>query len=179
MKEILGDLLKSDEVDVMVHVCNNHHVMGSGIAYFLKKKWPQVYEADLETERDCESKMGTFSKALVDNNRVVYNLYAMWGVGNDGHPLHRNLSYDSFYNGMFRIIEDVLDTVPLQPIIIGVPKNIGCCRAGGSWEIVEAMLYELEQIFDGHIEFYVYNFEEAEKQAQSSCIISPGYTTPM
>lgn len=166
MKEIKGDLLEGD-VDAMVHVCNNHHVMGSGIAYFLKKKWPQVYDADLETEKDCESKMGTFSKALVDKNRMVYNLYAMWGIGNDGHPLHRNLSYDSFYNGLWNVCKDIESTMPNDIIVVGLPKYVGCCRAGGEWSIVQSIIEDIESKCSKII-FWVYDIENGEVKAEST-----------
>jgi hypothetical protein len=166
MKHLKGDLIESD-VDALVHCCNNHHVMGSGIAYFLAKKFPQVYEADLETERDCETKMGSFSKATISNNRLVYNLYAMWGIGNDGHPLNRNLSYDSFHNGLWNICEDLEHEIKLSPIVVGLPKYIGCCRAGGVWSIVEKIIEDIESKFE-RISFEIYELENGEMTAQST-----------
>jgi hypothetical protein len=166
MKQFKGNLLDSD-VDVMVHVCNLYHTFGSGIAYYIRKKYPNVYQADLDTEYDCESKLGTFSKDWIEDNRLIYNLYAMYGIGNDGSPLHRNLSYDHFYNGLYRICCDVKDTFKLIPIVIGVPKYIGCCRAGGSWDIVESILKDIESQYEG-IEFHVYELENGEMVAQST-----------
>jgi len=167
MKYYKGDLIEAN-VDALVHCCNNYHVMGSGIAYFLAKKFPQVYQADLETERDCESKMGYFSKAMISENRMVYNLYAMWGIGNDGQPLHRNLSYDSFYNGLWRICEELEGEFSLPlPIHVGLPKYIGCCRAGGEWSIVEKMIEDIESKFI-RIAFEIYELENGEMTAQST-----------
>jgi O-acetyl-ADP-ribose deacetylase (regulator of RNase III) len=164
MKHIKGDLIEAD-VDVLVHVCNNHHVMGSGIAYFLKKKFPQVYEADLETPQGDESKMGTCSTALISDNRLVCNLYAMWGIGNNGNPLERNLSYDHFYNGLFRICEEISKQYPHTITVIGLPKYVGCCRAGGSWEVVEAMIKDIELIFSEFVQFEIYELENGEMKA--------------
>lgn len=161
----IGDLLESD-CDVLVHCANIYHTFGSGIAYFIKQKYPEAYQADLDTEHGCESKLGDYSKATIDKNRVLYNLYAMWGIGNDGHPLHRNLSYDHFYNGMYKICCDA-GLNKLLPIVIGVPKYIGCCRAGGNWVIVDTILQELEKEFE-NIEFHVYELENAELNAQST-----------
>jgi len=167
MKQLIGDLIESD-VDALVHCCNNHHTMGSGIAYFLAKTFPQVYQADLETERDCETKMGSFSKAVITNNRVVYNLYAMWGIGNDGDPLNRNLSYDSFYNGLWNICKDLENVMKLNPcIVVGLPKYIGCCRAGGEWSLVEKMIEDIENKFE-RITFEIYELENGEMTAQST-----------
>ncbi len=166
MKTYIGDLLDSD-CDVLVHCANIYHTFGSGIAYFIKKRFPEAYAADLETECGCESKLGTFSKATISNNRVLYNLYAMYGIGNDGHPLNRNLSYDHLYNGLYEICEDALKETNNFPITIGLPKYIGCCRAGGNWIIVESIVQEIEKLFH-NVEFHIYELENAETTAQST-----------
>ena len=167
MKHIKGDLIESD-VGVMVHVCNNYHVMGSGIAYFLKQKYPQVYEADLDTPQGDESKMGTYSVAAIQDNRFVCNLYAMWGIGSNGNPLERNLSYDHFYNGLYKICEEIATKYPLTTTIVGLPKYVGCCRAGGSWDIVEAIIKDIETIFSEYISFHIYELENGEVKADST-----------
>jgi len=166
MKHILGDLLEG-EWEIALHVANTMCVMGSGVAYFIKQKYPEVYQADLETEKDCDSKLGFFSKAEIGDNRWIYNLYAMCGLGNDGTPIHRNLSYDHLYNGLCRIVEDILTNHRPFGTTIGVPKFLGCCRAGGSWPIVECILYDIENNYP-EIEFYVYELENAEQFAQST-----------
>jgi hypothetical protein len=159
MREIKGDLLKGEGWDVFCHCVNNYHVFGSGIAWQILNVFPEMYQADCETEHGCDSKLGTFSKAELPDGRVGYNLYAMHGLGNNGMPLDRNLSYDSFYDGMTRIIEDfIVEHLPIDGKgIIGVPRKIGCDRAGGSWSIVEAILQELETRYDT-IEFLIYDY---------------------
>lgn len=41
-----GDLLKAQDVDVIVHRANLFHTFGGGIARFIGKIWPEAYEAD-------------------------------------------------------------------------------------------------------------------------------------
>ncbi len=174
MKLIKGDLLEG-EWDFACHVCNSYTTMGSGVAYFLKKKWPQVYEADVENDRlhfldgnDPDEKLGTFSIAELNDYRAVYNLYAMCGIGNGGHPLDRNCRYDALFDALFTMCEDIVSKNQLiGKICIGIPYLMGCCRAGGSWRIVEAILNEIEYIYD-NIEFIVYQIDEAELTAQST-----------
>lgn len=163
MKKYNGDVLDAD-VDVICHVTNNYHCFGSGIAATIARRYPQVFDADKETEPDCDTKLGSFSKAEIDLNRVIYNLYAMWGIGNDGHPLHRNLSYDSFYNAVFSMCEDILykSSKIFNPVVIGVPAYIGCCRAGGEWDIVLSILKNIEDKFDGNIHFHIYELDNGE-----------------
>jgi len=164
MKNVKGDLLESD-VDVMVHCCNLYHTFGSGIAYFISKKFKEAYDADLATVHGCDTKLGTFSKADIGGGQWIYNLYAMWGIGNNGNPMNRNLSYDHFYNGLYKICIDMIKNS--IGTTIGLPKYIGCCRAGGNWEIVNAMLQEIEKDFP-QLEFVVYELENGEMTATST-----------
>lgn len=172
MQLIKGDLLEG-EWDFACHVVNSYITMGSGVAYFLRKKWPQIYQADLDhneewSENHVDDKLGTFSFAPLDDHRGVYNLYAMWGIGNDGNPLHRNCSYDALYNAMFRMCSDITKKHPLmEKVNVGVPYLMGCCRAGGSWKIVESILTDLEEYFE-EITFVIYQFSEFEVTAQST-----------
>jgi len=168
MKNFKGDLLESN-CDMLVHCANLYHTFGSGIAYFIKRKFPEAYQADLETENGCESRLGTYSKASISNNRVLYNLYAMVGIGNSGHPIDRNLSYDHFYNGLYNVCVDAMHSYKgITPLVVGVPKYIGCARAGGNWTIVETILNEIESEFEDKIEIHVYELEEPEVNPKST-----------
>lgn len=176
MKNIKGDLLLGDW-DYACHCCNSYQIMGSGVAYFLRNKWPEVYQADLDYDAwlndgntiNPDEKMGKFSIADLDDGRKVFNLYAMWGVGNDGNPLNRNCSYDSLFNALFKMGTYITSDTPLYEgnFKVGIPKYMGCARAGGEWNIVEAILQNIEGKFP-RIHFHVYEIDEAELRAQSS-----------
>ena len=166
MRHVVGDLLETKDMDVMIHCCNLYHTFGSGLALSIKNKYPEAYTADKITERGAEYRLGTFTKTSVDNF-TIYNLYAMKGLGNSGHPLGRNLSYDHFYDGIFRICEDAEKSFDKDRIEIGIPMNFGCCRAGGEWNVVESILWNIESRFP-HIEFVVHELEEAENDAEST-----------
>jgi O-acetyl-ADP-ribose deacetylase (regulator of RNase III) len=160
MQIVKGDLLQdNNDWDCLIHCCNLFHTMGGGIAYYVKKKYPEAFQADLETENGDESKLGTFSKAKVNNNtKIIYNLYAQNGIGNDGHPLNRNLSYDHLYNGLWKIMEDIMKEYPFG-CAVGIPAWIGCGLAGGDVNIVEAILHEINNNF-GYIHINVYKLEK-------------------
>jgi len=176
MIHIKGDLLEGDW-DFAAHVANSHCVMGSGVAYFLRKKWPEVYQADLDYDEwlnrsssiEPDVKLGTFSIAELDHTRKVFNLYAMWGVGNDGNPIYRNCSYDHLFNALFKMAAYIESDAPLYDgaFKVGVPKYMGCARAGGEWNIVEAILESIEEKFK-RITFFVYELEEPEFNPVSS-----------
>lgn len=166
MKYITGDLLESD-VDVMMHVANLYHTFGSGIAHSIKKKFPEAYEADKGTLYGCEAKLGNYSRAEIAPNRWIYNLYGMNGIGNTGRPLDRNCSYDAIYNALYRSCKTLLHLYELPPRI-GIPYLMGCCRAGGSWKIVEAIIEDIEEQFNGDVQFFIYKLDDAETTAQST-----------
>lgn len=149
-----GDLLKADSWNVMAHVANNFHTFGSGIAGQIRTVFPEAYKADLETEYGCDSKLGTFSYAQLEDGRRVYNIYAMWGIGCDGHPLRRNLSYDAFHDALINLIESC-ENVYGDTLKVGVPKFIGCGLAGGDFSIVLAIVECIERLYP-NVEFHVY-----------------------
>lgn len=170
MKEIKGDLLEGDW-DAAFHCANVHCTMGSGVAYFLRQKWPQVYQADIETvDVPGTEKLGWFTNASVDHNKMVYNLYGQVGIGNDGTVIGRNCQYDHLYNAMYRACEKIC--LLKEDVKIGIPKYMGCCRAGGNWTIVSAMLQTLEEEFP--VEFIIYDIENGEmnKKVSSSVLVS-------
>lgn len=171
MKYTDGDLLEGDW-DAAFHVCNTYKTMGSGVAYFLRKKWPEVYQADLDCELDDDEKLGEYSKAYLPDGRSVYNIYAMWGLGNNGSPLGRNCTYDNLYNALYKMcygIEDnmIHNLIIQEKYVVGLAYLTGCVRAGGSWVIVEAILKDLEEHFP-MIEFEIYIIEGFEPAAQST-----------
>lgn len=179
MIHVKGDLLEGDW-DFAAHVANSHCVMGSGVAYFLRKKWPEVYEADCDYDEwmnrsspsEPDDKLGTFSVADLPDRRKVFNLYAMWGVGNDGNPLDRNCSYDHLFNALFKMAAFAAADSPFYEgnYKVGIPKYMGCARAGGEWNIVEAIIESIEEKFPT-VTFFVYEIDEAELRAQSSVTI--------
>ena len=165
MKYTKGDLLEGNW-DVAIHCANEHCVMGSGVAYFLKNKWPEVFQADLDYPEGI-FKLGMYSKALLSDGREVYNLYGQVGVGNDGHPLNRNCSYDELYDALYRACEDMTRfTDNSRPIRVGVPYGMASCRAGGSWLIIDAMLADMTDKFP--VFFIIYDIDNGEMNAQSS-----------
>lgn len=154
MKYIKGDLFESGEWEVFAQICNNYKTFGAGFAKIVKEKYPKVYQADLNTV-DGSSKLGTFSYGNTEDYRNGFNLYAMYGIGNNGNPLNRNLSYDHLYNALYKMCQKLsgLDWT-LQ---IGVPYMIGCGLAGGEILIVEAILKDIESKFN--VEFLIYQLD--------------------
>lgn len=156
MITIKGDLFEGEWCG-MCHIANCFHIWGAGIVVPLKKRYPSAYDADLQTETNY-GKLGQFSFAKQLDNRIVFNLYAQKGVGNDKRPLNRNCLYDKVFDCVFRVCEFIEATQnPTQdrPFILAFPHMIGCGLAGGSVDIVESILKDVESRF-AHIHFVVY-----------------------
>jgi O-acetyl-ADP-ribose deacetylase (regulator of RNase III) len=179
MKYKKGNLLDGDW-DVAMHCANIECVMGSGIAYYLKEKWPEVYQADLDYHDNLmgssmiaqkSDKLGRSSVAILPDNRLVINLYGQVGIGNDGHPLNRNCRYDYLYDAIYRACDRLCKLE--SPFTIGIPYGMASVRAGGSWIIVEAILKDIESKFP--VEFIIYDIDNGEmkptEKVQSSVYI--------
>lgn len=133
-----GDLLDQPDINVICHVSNCFNTMGAGIALAIKNKYPEAYAADCATAEGDSSKLGAFSWAKTSDGKTILNLYAQFDYGGNGK---RYTNYEAFYMGMSTIHDQLLDSK--KSLVLGVPKFIGCNRAGGSWKIIEAMLVEL------------------------------------
>jgi O-acetyl-ADP-ribose deacetylase (regulator of RNase III) len=152
MKTINEDIFDG-EYDYLIHCCNLYHKFGAGIAKEIKKRYPQAFKADRTTAFGDVSKLGRYSYAYVEDGEfLIMNIYAQNGLGNDGNPLNRNLSYDALYNALYELCNC---SHFQEPAIIGVPDMIGCGLAGGERSIVLAIMESLEKRF-GNVEFHIY-----------------------
>jgi O-acetyl-ADP-ribose deacetylase (regulator of RNase III) len=82
IKYVTGDLIESD-CDVIGHGCNCFNNMGGGIAWQIKNKLVEAYNADFYgTTIGDRKKMGKFTKAQ-SKGKTVYNLYSQFRYGHD------------------------------------------------------------------------------------------------
>jgi hypothetical protein len=143
IEKIEGDLLDFPAgINLIIHCANCQATMGSGIAKKIKEKYPQVYEADLKAHKDGEAQLGLFSYADVGDNKKIVSLYGQEFYGKD----YRHLNYEGFYSGLLRVkllLEDAYKEG--RNYVVGIPENIGCVNAGGSWLVVQAMIIDLFQ----------------------------------
>lgn len=154
----------------IAHSCNTRNIMGAGIALQIKNRYPQAYEADTEAynrEYDKNGQyinwLGKYSKAeieskfLPNNKGRIYNLYTQASVGRD----ERQVSYEIFWRALKEMQEDLLfiQHETGEPQVLGLPYGISCGLAGGSWNVIEAII---KDIFDDClIKTYIVKFEFA------------------
>lgn len=146
MKVKTGCLFKAfeeQEIDSLAHVTNCQGVMGSGVALGVKQRYPAAYDAYRKVAKAGAGELTlgnlTWGKhTFAEKDQFIFNLSAQRYYGNGG----RLLNYEAFYNCM-NDVRFCMKAFGFKNL--GVPYNIGCDRAGGSWKIVSAMI---EEIFD-------------------------------
>ena len=145
ISEIKGDAVKLNRTlddSVLIHVCNDQGVMGSGIALQIKKEHPNTFKAYRNNYTSYISGGTNFGGSIswhsVDR---ICNLVAQasFGVGATGKVRYLNygwlalclagLSDGLFWNHYGKEIRKII-----------VPVNMGAFRAGGDWEIVKEMI---------------------------------------
>ena len=136
----------------IIHQANCMHTMGSGIARLIREKYPEAYAADVNSGTKGDShRLGTSSVAhVLTEDKYVFNLYGQYNFG----AMARFTSYDAIDRGL-RKIETYARENHLSTL--GLPKNMGCMRGGGSWPIVRAII---EDVFkESPIELYICNYD--------------------
>lgn len=146
----IGDLLAQTDLDAIMQCNSCFGVHGSGVALAIKQKWPQVYEADRKTSVGDVKKLGTIYSVpiILDNARICihYGIFGQYKFGTE----QRQVNYEALYRGLEAAKQDMLSmTRPgntwfgADTLSLGMPYKMACDRAGGSLEIVEAMLNHL------------------------------------
>lgn len=146
--EIDTNLLEYSPLDGIIHQANCFHKMAGGIAFQIKQKFPEAYEADLKTTVGDKSKLGSFSVAVLPTNYHIYNLYSQYNFG-----FGRMTNYEAFTVGLSLIERHAFNNGLKK---LGLPKFIGCRLGGGDWRIVKTII---EVTFENSpIDLYICNY---------------------
>ena len=127
------------EVDVLIHVCNNKSVMGSGIALEIKNRIPDAFVA----YKQCPSALGTctfgWNKPDEDSIKgMVANMVAQNGYGQGVRHLN--------YGALATCLQKVSHLT--KTLRIGLPYKMGAERAGGDWDVVLELVAFILKDFD-------------------------------
>ena len=137
MKEIYGDLLlmaTQGQFDVIVHGCNCFCSMGAGIAKQIKQQFPAAFAADQQTTPKDKNKLGTYSKAQVqqgDSTFVIINAYTQYNWRGNG--------IKADYAAIRRVFASIAADFPQQRIAYPL---IGAGLAGGDWQVIAGIIKE-------------------------------------
>ena len=133
----LLDLAEDGEFNVIVHGCNCHHTMGSGIAREIRERYPQAYEADLTTKKSDRSKLGTYTAAEADDF-IIINAYTQYDFMPRGQD---HFEYEAFKKILDDLVERAKASVGITVLNFGFPY-IGMGLAGGEPARIINMLEE-------------------------------------
>lgn len=140
MKTIKGDLLalaEDGKFDVIVHGCNCHCTMGSGIAGTIRRDYPEAYAADCLTTPGDRHKLGTATHVLVNGKKgsqfFIINAYTQYNFNGPGEKIDV-FEYDAFQ----RLLDTWADS-PLAEARFGFPM-IGMGLAGGDKVRIKKMI---------------------------------------
>ena len=118
----------------LVHCANCFHTMGAGVALEIRRRYPEAYRADIQTERGNPLKLGAVSSAAIGSRRV-FNLYGQFSFGNG-----RDLDIFMLDKGLRLVAAEAnaQNRAGIRTPI--VTYKIGCGLAGGDWnEVVEIL----------------------------------------
>ena len=135
MKIVAGNLVTlalAGNYDLIMQGCNCMNQMGRGIALTIKNTWPEVYQADLATVKGDKTKLGTYTKAVVDINGkplVVVNCYTQYNYNYEGVLV----DYTAVQQVMTKIKQDYSGLKMAMPLI-------GAGLAKGDWSILSPII---------------------------------------
>lgn len=119
----------------IVHGCNSHGVMGAGVAFAIKNKWPEnfkVYE-QFCWERRGTNFLGEGIVYCVSTHLSVCNLITQENTG-----MHRRqVNYAYLAKGFIRLFEHLEESNKFP--FIHFPM-IGAGLGGGDWDIISQII---------------------------------------
>jgi len=141
----IGDLLdttspayKENAYNIIVHGCNAHGIMGSGVELAVKQKWPgafEEYKAFVQRfpNPKCELLGKVIPYAIEEENLLVANAITQENFGRSGE---RYVSYSAI-NAAFRSIAQIASN--FNSVAIHYPL-IGAGLGGGDWAIISSII---------------------------------------
>lgn len=123
---INGDIFKVKDIEVVIHQANCFCKMKSGIAKTISEIYPEAIKADNATVAGDDKKLGTFTYAVCDNNKIIVNMYSQYGYG-------RNDVYTEL-EAMETALEKIFTMFSTHKLAI--PYGIGCGLGGEKWSNV-------------------------------------------
>lgn len=152
MKTVKGDILQlalNGEFDVIVHGCNCFNTFGAGIAFQIKKLFPEAYANDCKTIKGDRTKLGTIISTNIvreDISFILVNAYTQYSFTRVDVPIA--VDYDAIRK-CFKTIRILFNDKR-----IAYPA-IGAGLAGGDWQIISKIIGQ--ELVDCNHTFVEYN----------------------
>lgn len=135
---------ESGLMEAAAHQCNCQKTFGSGVALEVKKRYPEVYQADKDFgvssnpelyQMDAKIILGRISYAKTYFG-TFYNIYGQLTYGKG----RRHTNYEAFFTGLERVREEMVSRGQKS---LGIPFKIGSDRGGADWSIIYAMIVSI------------------------------------
>lgn len=155
-------------INTIAHCCNTMNVMGAGIAKQIADRYPEAKEADDECAKIGQNELGerSFAEVEIDDeeNKLphqtfgvnkrwckIYNLYTQDSIG-----FGREVNYEALYRNL-HLMRNTLNNDP--NCVLGLPYEMSSGLAGGSWEIVSAMINTIFASDATYFKTYIVKYE--------------------
>lgn len=155
-------------INTIAHCCNTMNVMGAGIAKQIAERYPSAKEADDVATKAGRNDLGEFSFAEVEIDNTadfphqefgvekrkgrIFNLYTQDSIG-----FGREVNYEALYRNLHLMRNQLNNNVNT---ILGLPFEMSSGLAGGSWEIVSAMINYIFASDATYFKTYIVKYEE-------------------
>lgn len=140
MKSVKFSDMLSCESGIIVHGCNSHGVMGSGIAWQIRQKYPQAYEVyrahcmNFRNNLSIRSILGDVVPCEINENLVIMNAITQEDFGRE-KKLY--VDYSAIYTCFKKILSLTREKYP--HLTINYPL-IGAGLGGGDWAIISDII---------------------------------------
>ncbi len=131
IKYVKGDLMKASE-KIIIHGCNAMGVMGSGVAYLIRRDFPGAYKVYRDHYEAHGLRLGEVVWAKT-RGKIIGNAITQGKFGRDGD---RYVDYDAV-RSVIRVVNQVC--VNCYEHSVALPK-IGAGLGGGDWNVISEII---------------------------------------
>jgi len=139
IKYLTGDLLASPH-KVLIHGCNDHGAMGSGIAKQIRAKYPNVYEIYHLRYKTFGLDLGDIIPVQSLDGKIIVNAITQHGSGHDGK---RYVDYDAVEKCFVQLNDRAIDWEVTE---MALPR-LGAGLGGGDWSVIEEIIVRISTNF--------------------------------
>lgn len=166
IKEVDGNLLTYNGLQVIAHQTNCLGVMGGGIAKQIKAMNPKMfveYRKHCKSQDDAHSILGTVQYLPTDNGvQTIANLFGEYSFCESIAPYEeggkpRHTDYDALKTCFSCLHAWLIENGITK---VGCPKFLGCGLAGGDWYGVVYPMLKEEFEDDEKITLFIVNYSK-------------------
>ena len=157
----LLDMFEEGKFEVIAHGCNCIGVMGGGIAFQIKNRFPVAFYRYMQRYESSGLNLGDCQLVEYDTNKkVIFNLMTQYFTtySNNGVPPFDIIAYQTALETMIKQLKDYFNEDDFPVIRVGLPR-IGSGLAGGDVIGIEQVTREVFKDED-RIELTIVDFVE-------------------